>query len=35
MESVNTLNFVSLAKTIETNPKINFVTKNNTHMMQK
>lgn len=29
-DTINTLNFVSLAKTIETNPKINFVTKNNT-----
>ena len=34
-ESLNTLNFVSLAKTIETNPVINFVTKNNTTMMKK
>lgn len=29
-ETLNTLNFVSLAKSIATNPKINFVTKNNT-----
>ena len=30
-ESINTLNFVSLAKLIETNPKINFQTKDNTN----
>ena len=29
-ETFNTLNFVSLAKSIKTNPKINFETKNNT-----
>lgn len=34
-DTLNTLNFVSLAQTIETNPKINFITKNNTFMMQK
>ena len=34
-DTLSTLNFVALAKTITTNPKINFVTKNNTHMMEK
>ena len=34
-ESLNTVNFVSIAKSIKTNPHINFQTKNNTQMMQK
>lgn len=33
-ESLNTLNFVSLAKTVKTNPKINFETKSNSMVMQ-
>lgn len=33
-ETLNTLNFVSLAKTVKTNPQINFETKNNAQMMQ-
>ena len=33
-ETLNTLNFVSLAKSVKTNPQINFETKNNTEIMQ-
>ena len=33
-ETLNTLNFVSLAKSVKTNPQINFETKNNTQIMQ-
>ena len=33
-ETLNTLNFVSLAKTVKTNPQINFETKNNAQIMQ-
>lgn len=34
-ETLSTLGFVSLAKQIQTNPKINFFTKDNSFVMQK